>query len=132
MIDAIYLVVAAFALLETKHLIADFFLQSGYQLAHKGIYGHPGGLLHAAIQACGSSPVFLLIAPPATVAAALIVGEFLLHYHIDWIREQVDNRWKLYPDGGPYWRVLGIDQWLHHMTYVGFVVVLGATTYSTP
>ena len=71
MIESIYLVVAAFALLETKHLIADFFLQSAYQLTHKGIYGHPGGLLHAAIHACGSSPVFLLIAPSATVIPVL-------------------------------------------------------------
>src|SRR5690349_13967107 len=105
--DAIYLVVAAFALLETKHLVADFFLQSAYQLAHKKTYGHPGGLLHAAIQACGSSPVFLLIAPTPMVGVSLIVGEFLLHYHIDWTREQLGYRWKLYPAGSAYWRVLG-------------------------
>ena len=130
MLNAIYLVVAAFALLETKHLVADFFVQSAYQLAHKKIYGHPGGLLHAAIQACGSCPVFLLIPTPPLVGLSLIVGEFLLHYHIDWTREQLGCRWKLYPNGSAYWRMLGIDQWLHHMTYVAFVVVLAP--YSPP
>jgi hypothetical protein len=132
MVDTIYLVVAAFALLETKHLIADFFVQTRYQLAHKRIYGHPGGLLHAAIQACGSSPVFLLIQPSAAVGVSLIAAEFLLHYHIDWVREQLGHRWKLYPDGSSYWRVLGIDQWLHHMTYVAFVIVLAGHAYGAP
>jgi len=130
--DTLYLLAATFALLVTKHAIADFFLQSAYQLKYKGTYGHPGGLLHSAIQAGGSSFAFLLIAPSAVVGFGLIIAEFLLHYHIDWTREQLDDRWKLYPGGSLYWRVLGVDQWLHHMTYVGFVVVLAATSYGTP
>ena len=46
MIDGMLL---GLAYLMAKHALADFFLQTKYQWANKGRYGHPGGLLHAAI-----------------------------------------------------------------------------------
>ena len=34
-------------LLALKHFIADALLQRPYQYLNKGIYGHPGGIVHA-------------------------------------------------------------------------------------
>src|SRR5262245_55355978 len=120
----IYLIVAAIGLLETKHLVADFFLQSKEQLKFKGIYGHPVGILHSAIHVAGSCAVFLILPATLAVGASLIVVEFLLHYHIDWAKEQLGARLKLSISEKLYWSLFGIDQWLHHLTYLIYIVVL--------
>jgi hypothetical protein len=125
MSEKIYLIVAAIGWLETKHLVGDFFLQSKRQLQCKGIYGHPLGLLHAAIHAIGSCVVFLILPATMAVGAALIVGEFLIHYHIDWSKEKLGSRLNLNVEANLYWRLFGIDQWLHHLTYLIYVLVLG-------
>jgi len=124
MSDKTYLIVAAIGLLETKHLFADFFLQSKRQLKYKGIYAHPVGMLHSAIHAVGSCVVFLIFPATIVVAALLVVGEFLLHYHIDWSKERLGSRFKLNITQNQYWRLFGIDQWLHHLTYLIYIVVL--------
>src|SRR3954451_3364339 len=118
----IYLIVAAIGWLETKHLVADFFLQSKRQLKFKGSYGHPVGMLHSAIHAAGSCAVFLILPTTIVLGTVLIVGEFLLHYHIDWSKEQLGSRFKLNITQNLYWRLFGIDQWLHHLTYLIYIV----------
>jgi hypothetical protein len=124
MFQNIYLIVAAIGLLETKHLAADFFLQSKNQLRCKGIYGHPVGMLHSAIHAGGSCAVFLIFPTTIAVGVSLIALEFLLHYHIDWGKERLGSRLKLNPSENLFWRLFGIDQWLHHLTYLIYIVVL--------
>ncbi len=109
-----------------KHLVFDFFLQTSYQYRNKGIYGHPGGLLHAGLHALGTTPVFLWIAPSKALAAAIIIGEFVVHYHIDWTKDQVNRRLKLAADDARFWWTLGVDQFLHDATYVAIVALLMA------
>ncbi len=79
------LVLAAVALLMLKHTAADFFLQTPYQYLNKGTYGHPGGILHSAIHVALTPLVYLVLLPGSlTIAAAIAVGEFVVHYHVDW------------------------------------------------
>ena len=61
----------AFAILSAKHTAADFFLQTPYQYLNKGTYGHPGGLLHAAIHAVLTPLVYLVLAPSTLLIALL-------------------------------------------------------------
>ncbi len=102
-----------------KHMIADYFLQRPYQFLNKGTYGHPGGLLHAAIHAGLSIPVFMFV-PSVSVglAAGVIVGEFMAHYHIDWSKEQITKKFKWTPQDQGFWSALGVDQFLHALTYL--------------
>src|ERR1051326_1432184 len=86
-----------------KHLVFDFFLQTSYQYRNKGIYGHPGGLLHAGLHALGTTPVFLWIAPSLRLALAIMVGEFVVHYHLDWTKDQGNKRPKLAAAGARFW-----------------------------
>ncbi len=110
-----------------KHLVFDFFLQTSYQYRNKGIYGHPGGILHAGLHALGTAPVFLWIAPSKALAAVIMVGEFVVHYHLDWTKDQVNKRLKLTADDARFWWTLGVDQFLHDATYVAIVALLMAT-----
>ena len=120
----IYLLTFVLVLLATKHVVFDFFLQTLYQRKNKGIYGHPGGLLHSAGHALGTGCIFLVIRPSLLVAVSIILGEFVVHYHIDWCKEQIGDRMKWGPQQNAYWRAMGIDQWLHQLTYVGIALVL--------
>jgi Protein of unknown function (DUF3307) len=127
MVKQTYLVLIVLAVLTTKHLIFDFFLQSLSQIKNKRIYGHPDGLLHAAGHAAGTCLAFAVITPSLAVGIGIVAAEFVLHYHIDWLKEEVGFSLKLRQDQRQYWWAFGIDQWLHQMTYVGIAAVLAAT-----
>jgi hypothetical protein len=125
MLEAAIIVLAAVAVLMIKHTAADFFLQTPYQYCNKGIYGHPGGLLHAGIHVALTPLVYLVIAPASLlVAAAIALGEFAVHYHVDWAKERVTKGDGLTPQTPGYWHALGIDQLLHGLTYLAIVGVL--------
>ncbi|MEO8667272.1 MAG: DUF3307 domain-containing protein [Bauldia sp.] len=116
--------IAVFALLELKHFIFDYLVQTPYQFRNKGIYGHPGGFLHAGLQALGTTAAFLAITPTLMTGIAIVVGEFIVHYHIDWTKEQWLRRAGYTPTDGAYWRIYGLDQFAHQATYVVIAAIL--------
>jgi hypothetical protein len=105
-------------MLLTKHCLVDFVLQTPYQLKNKHQYGHPGGLLHGFLHVLGTLPIFAVIPPTPAIAAAIIGGEFVAHYHIDWAKEQALRRTGWGYTDSRYWAVFGADQLLHGLTYV--------------
>jgi hypothetical protein len=116
--------------LELKHFVFDFILQTPYQLRNKGTYGHPGGILHSGLHVAGTLLAFLVITPSPWLGVAIVVGEFVVHYHIDWAKEQIGRRLRLKPDSGGFWTALGADQLLHHLTYVAITAILAANAAS--
>ena len=118
------ILLGVFLYLHLKHFLCDFPLQTDYQLRTKGIYGHFGGISHALLHALATTPVFMLLQPTLGLALAIITTEFLLHYHIDWLKECIlkYKRWDEKTRG--FWQVFGADQMLHNFTYVGIVAVL--------
>lgn len=124
--DLAVAVIWGFAILVVKHTIADFFLQTPYQYLNKGTYGHPGGILHSGIHVLLTTPVFLVLPASAVFAFLLLAGEFVLHYHIDWFKEQITKRMDLSPNVAAFWHALGLDQMGHMLTYVGMVALLAA------
>ena len=84
------IILAAIAVLLFKHVVADFYLQSAYQFLNKGTYGHPGGIVHSAIHVALTPLVYLVIAPASLLLAPhRASASFCVHYHIDWLKEQV-------------------------------------------
>ena len=107
------------ALFGIKHFIADFLMQFSYMLREKGIYGAEGGLHHAGVHA---SWTFLILVPfihrPSDLIALSLV-DFVLHYHIDYFKQQLNKG--LTPKDRNFWIWLGLDQALHYLTYVGII-----------
>ena len=124
MTQNVLLVLAALAVLQIKHFVCDFVIQTSYQFRNKGIYGHPGGLIHAGLHAATSIAVFLVLTPPLAVGVGIVVAEFILHYHIDWLKEQIVKREQWVFPQAEFWWVFGFDQFLHQFTYLGIVAVL--------
>ena len=111
-----------------KHTLGDFFLQTEYQLNNKGKYGHAGGLVHAGIHIGLTIPLFYLVpAVGGSTVLTVLIGEFALHYHIDWAKEQIVSRYKLTVDDPRFWRVFGLDQMAHGITYAAIMAVLVST-----
>lgn len=104
-----------------KHFICDFPLQMfPWMYRNKGHYLHLGGITHAAIH--GISTGFVLaffIGYDAWIYALL---DFVVHYHIDWSKMNLNKSFNLQPDNSEwFWVNLGADQLLHHLTYFGIV-----------
>ena len=124
MSDHVYLALMALLVLQLKHFVADFVIQTPYQFLNKGIYGHPGGIIHAGIHAIGSLLAFLVITPTLALGIAIFVGEFVAHYHIDWLKEHTVKRRQWTFPQSEFWWTFGADQALHQLTYLVIVAVL--------
>jgi hypothetical protein len=110
-------------LLFTKHFVVDFPLQYRYQYSNKGTYGHPGGILHASLQGLGTMACFWWYAPLACVWLGFI--DAVVHYHVDWAKMRLNARMGWGPmTHEQFWWLLGLDQFLHAMTYVGLVALV--------
>ena len=107
-------------LLQLKHWYIDFVNQSDEEVAHKGIYMDWLGIKHSLKQGLATFLIFFLF---IEVEGAIIVGliDFVLHYHIDWIKMRFGNR-----DirTKAFWAQLGADQLAHQLTYIGIVSLL--------
>jgi hypothetical protein len=118
-------VLGAFIFLLFKHFLCDFALQNEYQLRAKRTYGDIGGALHSCLHALATTPVFILLRPSLGLALAIVAAEFFVHYHVDWLKERIliERNWGV--EDRAYWRMLGVDQLLHNLTYVGIIAVAG-------
>jgi hypothetical protein len=118
----VHAALAAITYLLVKHAVADFILQTDQIFRQKGNYGAAGGLWHALIHIALTAPIFVLF-PDGSLALAvgLLAGEFLLHYHIDWAKEQIVRSHDWSPRDRNFWWALGIDQLLHGLTYVAML-----------
>ena len=114
-------------ILEIKHFFADYPLQTTWMVQNKGTWGHPAGIVHAGIHAVLTTLAFFVITPTLLIGLAIVVGEFLLHYHIDVTKEFFMRRSKFSAADGPFWVLLGLDQLAHHLTYVAIAAILWAT-----
>lgn len=109
-----------------KHVLADFFFQTLYQLQNKGRYGHLGGINHAATHALFTIPVIFLLPQDMRLELGLVIvlGEFLIHYHVDWSKEAAGRMLDLDPRSAAHWRTFGLDQLAHLWTYVLIAAII--------
>lgn len=102
----------------TKHFAVDFPLQTPYQLMNKGIYGHPGGILHAGLHGW-LTYIVLLFFTTWPMAVILGLADMFIHYHIDWAKVKINKKMAWKADQHPqFWTLLGFDQYLHALTYI--------------
>jgi hypothetical protein len=120
-LDVIFL---ALLLFQIKHFLFDFAFQTTYQVRHKGEYLHPAGITHAGSHALGSIPALWVLTHVPLLIAGFAVFEFLLHYHIDWTKAQIDHRLKPSHTSSLYWTIFGADQLAHQLTYLGMTYAL--------
>src|ERR1700759_1315178 len=85
------LAMSALLALQLKHFLCDFALQSEYQVRTKGIYGHFGGFIHSGLHILGTIPALLILHASPKAIAIILAVEFVVHYHTDWSKSQIDK-----------------------------------------
>lgn len=112
-----------FSLLQVKHLLADFYFQTLWMLTGRDQYFHLGRTAHSAIHAALSVLVFALFSTPPVWLLILFVGEFIVHFHVDFWKARENVVKGLTPEDAAFWRAMGLDQALHHLTGVVMIWV---------
>jgi hypothetical protein len=110
----------------TKHPIVDFLMQGPFQYRNKGTYGHPGGILHSFNHLIGT--LLVLVYPCSIVTAATLAAvDGVVHYHIDWAKMSLNKKLGWGPTTHEqFWWLLGVDQYLHAITYISFAFYLAS------
>jgi Protein of unknown function (DUF3307) len=103
---------------QVKHFICDGPLQSKAMVDAKSIYGAKLGLVHAAVHGIGTYVVLAFVTP---LAAVLAIADFVIHYHIDFSKENIVKAQGWTVKDGPFWWALSADQMLHQLTYLGLL-----------
>jgi hypothetical protein len=101
-------------LLFLKHWWVDFVHQTPEHIKYKGIYGHRKGIEHSAWHGALTALIFLIVCP-LDIALWLGLADFLLHYHIDYVKikhGEADISKK------EFWNHFGLDQLAHQITYI--------------
>jgi len=119
--DVLNDVLILLVLLQVKHMLADFYLQTPRMLDGRGRYVHLGRAQHAGIHAAGSALAFFVMGALSGVVLWIVLAEWLVHYHIDWGKGRYSDIKAHTPADAGYWRAFGFDQTLHQLTYVAMV-----------
>lgn len=106
------------ALLQIKHMFADYFLQTPRMLSGRGEYWHMGRAQHAGVHALGSALALLLVGADGLFTLCLVAVEWIVHFNIDWGKARYSDRKAYDPGQAGFWRANGFDQALHQLTYV--------------
>ena len=108
-------------LLQVKHWYIDFVNQSQAEVDGKGIYGEAHGLMHSIKQGVATAVILCFFVYEPLVAIIFGFIDFVLHYHIDYIKMHYGNRDIKTP---AFWAQLGLDQMAHQLTYLGIAYAL--------
>ena len=108
-------------LFQIKHWYIDFVNQSEEEVKHKGIYLDWLGVKHSLKQGIGT---YIILVPfiPVDWAIYLAVIDFVIHYHVDWIKMKFGNR---DITTLAFWAQLGLDQMAHQVTYIFLTFTTG-------
>jgi hypothetical protein len=115
---AIAFVLLTVVALQLKHFISDGPLQTLAMVRAKRHYGRPLGLAHALIHGAGTFVVFGMLTGDVRLGALLAALDLVIHYHIDFAKENVVVQMGWTTQDGPFWWAYAADQTLHQMTYV--------------
>ncbi len=110
-------------LLQIKHWYVDFVNQNDEEVKHKGVYLHWLGVKHSLKHGIGTFVALWIVTGWDNIEFALVLGivDFLLHYHIDWIKMNYGNRDITTKQ---FWNHLGLDQMAHQIVYI---IIAGLT-----
>ena len=106
-------------LLQIKHWYIDFVNQTDEEVKYKGDYLDWRGVKHSLKHGIGTFICLWIVTGWTNVEFAFFIGvlDFILHYHIDWIKMNYGNRDIRTKE---FWNHLGLDQMAHQLCYIGF------------
>ncbi len=108
----------ALGLLFVKHWYVDFVNQTMEEVQYKGVYRDWRGIKHSLKQGVGTALVLALTGVFFLDAILLGLVDFILHYHIDWGKININKKFNYTVQDTKFWAWLGADQLAHSLTYL--------------
>ena len=121
MYDSIFLLLA---LLFAKHWYVDFVNQTAEEVEWKGTFLDWRGLKHSLKHGLATGLILYFATNIGALSIVLGIFDFLVHYHIDWAKININNRKNYTPQTKEFWVWLGLDQLAHSLTYIFIVLIL--------
>ena len=121
MYDSIFLLLA---LLFAKHWYVDFVNQTAEEVEWKGTFLDWRGLKHSLKHGLATGLILYFATNIGALSIVLGIFDFLVHYHIDWAKININNRKNYTPQTKEFWVWLGLDQLAHSLTYIFIVWTL--------
>jgi len=118
MLDIIFIILV---LLFVKHWYIDFVNQTADEVQWKGTYLKWAGIKHSLKHGVGTVLVLWICGIGPVDAVMLGVLDFMVHYHIDWTKININRKNNYTPQDKQFWTWLGADQLAHSLTYL-FIV----------
>jgi len=118
MFDAIF---SLLVLLQIKHWYIDFVNQSEEEVNWKGTYLDWRGVKHSFKHGLGTTICLLIVTGSGYLPFCIVLGlvDFLVHYHVDWSKMNLNKRLGYTIEMPQFWALLGLDQLAHQLTYIG-------------
>jgi Protein of unknown function (DUF3307) len=116
--DHLIPVLVLIAALQAKHFICDGPLQTKAMVVSKAKYGEKLGLLHSFLHGLGTLVVLLVAGFSVSIFVGLAALDFVVHYHLDYAKENIVKRAGLTTLDAKFWWALSADQTLHQLTYL--------------
>ena len=107
-----------------KHMIVDYYLQYSWMIKDKCTYNARGGIAHSGLHALLTFILLYLFGFGYFWSLLMAVLDYLLHYHIDFVKSNLWKRNNYGPNDQMYWVIHGTDQFLHMMTYILIIYIL--------
>jgi hypothetical protein len=110
-------------LLQIKHFVCDWVIQTEKEVRYKGVYLNPTGMLHSLKHAWATWVIAeVFFSTELATLAFLIDG--ITHYHIDWLKQTISKKLNLTPSDGGFWVAMGLDQMAHQLVYLAIAYTL--------
>jgi len=107
-----------------KHLVFDWLYQPPFMYQNKGTYWHISGVIHSLLHGISTFFIALCFTDFHTSFLVGIIDE-VLHYHIDWAKMNINNKFGLTPTNSEnFWKLVGVDQTLHLLTYIFLTYII--------
>ena len=116
-------ILIAVAVFQVKHLLADFILQTTW-MAHgkEKATGWVAPLtVHAGVHGVSAAIIFYVLAP-GFIWLGLV--DFVVHFAIDRGKANLTRMCDADSTQSAFWWLIGLDQALHHLTHLGFALVI--------
>ena len=119
-----HLLLLGFTLFAVKHYICDFVLQTNDMIQSKGHWGEWRGIVHSVYHGVGTMVVIGIMGFGTVSCILMGLLDTVVHYHVDWAKQKLNSILKYTVDNPKFWNLLGLDQLLHQLTYVGILLAV--------
>lgn len=107
-----------------KHFACDFLLQTDWMALTKGKPGREGYkalFTHTFIHALGTFAIVMVFAPSLWWLGLV---DFVIHSIVDRMKGKITLRENWTPKDTLFWWAFGLDQELHNLTHLGYIVLI--------